>query len=222
LNNFYKILDSQQTPVPNPMLNRMPMSFPAFPNFNNFNLNMNNPINFNLSNKVPMNPLNPVNPINFQMGLLSLMQNTQNTSPIFGMLNQNISQLSQLSQLSQQSRLPMMPSRFSNPNFVRKPLPAKYKTKPCNNFHGPNGCTTGDYCHFIHDLNYSGKEIPNFNFNNYTNISEKKVLITNVNIMNKFPVTPEAGETGETYIPESQISKDEDESRLEDDGNSSV
>jgi hypothetical protein len=214
------------------MLKMMPMSIPPFPNFNNFNLNMNNPINFNngvnipnmsnlplnISNKGPLNPLNP------QLGLGSHMQNNHNV-PISAMHGHN------MNQSAQQSHLPMMPTHFSNPNanhnFVRKPLPAKYKTRPCNNFHGPNGCTRGDHCHFIHDLNYPGKEIPNFNFNNYTNTSEKKVMITNVNIVNNYS-TPEPGETGETYNPQSQtqpqtqLNKEENENSVQDDENSST
>lgn len=44
---------------------------------------------------------------------------------------------------------------------------SKYKTKPCRNYHGSQGCTRGENCFFIHDRNYIGKEIPNFNPRNY-------------------------------------------------------
>lgn len=44
---------------------------------------------------------------------------------------------------------------------------AKFRTRPCRNFHGPNGCNRGENCHFIHDLAYTGVDIPNFNLNNY-------------------------------------------------------
>lgn len=35
-----------------------------------------------------------------------------------------------------------------NPNQLIKP--GNYRTVPCRNFHGPTGCTRGDFCHFIH------------------------------------------------------------------------
>ena len=44
---------------------------------------------------------------------------------------------------------------------------SKYKTKPCRNYHGPTGCTRGDNCFFIHDPNYKGREIVNFDPRNY-------------------------------------------------------
>jgi hypothetical protein len=43
----------------------------------------------------------------------------------------------------------------------------KFRTRPCRNYHGPNGCMRGDNCHFIHDTNYAGQDIPNFNLANY-------------------------------------------------------
>ena len=46
----------------------------------------------------------------------------------------------------------------------------KYKTKPCRNYHSTTGCTRGDNCFFIHDPNYKGTEIPNFNPRNYESI----------------------------------------------------
>ena len=44
---------------------------------------------------------------------------------------------------------------------------AKYKTKPCRNYHSSTGCTRGDNCFFIHDPNYKGREIQNFDPRNY-------------------------------------------------------
>ena len=43
----------------------------------------------------------------------------------------------------------------------------KYKTKPCRNYHSSTGCTRGDNCFFIHDPNFKGKEIQNFDSRNY-------------------------------------------------------
>ena len=39
-------------------------------------------------------------------------------------------------------------------------LPKNYRTVPCKNYHGPNGCSRRDYCHFIHVPEYQGQEIP--------------------------------------------------------------
>jgi hypothetical protein len=55
----------------------------------------------------------------------------------------------------------------NNLNLESKMNPVKYRTKPCRNYHGPNGCMRGNNCHFIHDPNYAGVDIPNFNLNNY-------------------------------------------------------
>ena len=44
---------------------------------------------------------------------------------------------------------------------------SKYKTKPCRNYHSSTGCTRGDNCFFIHDPNFKGREIQNFDPRNY-------------------------------------------------------
>ena len=44
---------------------------------------------------------------------------------------------------------------------------SKYKTKPCRNYHSPTGCTRGDNCFFIHDEEYKGREIQNFDVKRY-------------------------------------------------------
>lgn len=35
-----------------------------------------------------------------------------------------------------------------------------YRTVPCKNFHGPQGCTRGDFCHFIHAPQYERQPLP--------------------------------------------------------------
>lgn len=46
-------------------------------------------------------------------------------------------------------------------NQWKKELPKNYKTVPCKVYHGPNGhCSKGEFCHFIHDPNFVGREIP--------------------------------------------------------------
>ena len=43
----------------------------------------------------------------------------------------------------------------------------KYKTKACRHYHSSVGCTRGENCFFIHDPQYKGVEIPNFDSRNY-------------------------------------------------------
>jgi hypothetical protein len=45
-----------------------------------------------------------------------------------------------------------------NPNQLIKP--GNYRTVPCKNYHGPTGCTRGDFCHFIHGQGFEFKELP--------------------------------------------------------------
>lgn len=40
--------------------------------------------------------------------------------------------------------------------------PQNYKTMPCKKFHSGEGCDRGEACHFIHDFNFQGRPIPNF------------------------------------------------------------
>ncbi len=44
---------------------------------------------------------------------------------------------------------------------------SKYKTKPCRNYHSSTGCTRGENCFFIHDPEFKGREIQNFDPRNY-------------------------------------------------------
>ncbi len=44
--------------------------------------------------------------------------------------------------------------------FEAMPKPTNYKTVPCRLYHSPIGCARGDFCHFIHDPDYAGKELP--------------------------------------------------------------
>lgn len=37
------------------------------------------------------------------------------------------------------------------PQFIN---PKNYRTVPCRNYHGPTGCTRGDFCHYIHAVGY--------------------------------------------------------------------
>jgi len=118
------------------------------------------------------NPLNMNNQFNFNSSV------NMSSMPII-----NISPVDEL----HKTHFGKSPNFHSFNNDV-KPLPTKYKTRPCRNFHGPVGCNRGDNCHFIHDTNFPGREIPDFNFQNYKNINtnEKKHLITNFNFVNNY------------------------------------
>jgi hypothetical protein len=37
------------------------------------------------------------------------------------------------------------------PQFIN---PKNYRTVPCRNYHGPIGCTRGDFCHYIHAVGF--------------------------------------------------------------------
>ena len=69
---------------------------------------------------------------------------------------------------------------------------SKFRTKPCRNYHGPNGCMRGDNCHFIHDPLYPGQDIPNFNLANYRkeDEEEKKVMPMPFQIRPNVPMMP--------------------------------
>lgn len=61
---------------------------------------------------------------------------------------------------------PMDPYNFMNKGkILYNPVtkkPQNYRTVPCRRFHSADGCERGDNCHFIHDFQYQGRAIPNF------------------------------------------------------------
>ena len=42
------------------------------------------------------------------------------------------------------------------PQFIN---PKNYRIVPCRLYHGPTGCTRGDFCHFIHAVGFECKII---------------------------------------------------------------
>ena len=70
-----------------------------------------------------------------------------------------MAQLNQMASVSQQAMASM--------NQIIKP--SNFRTVPCRNFHGPNGCTRGEYCHFIHAQGFEGREIAREVFQSYRN-----------------------------------------------------
>lgn len=55
------------------------------------------------------------------------------------------------------------PASVSAPPTEQPPAahPSNYRTVPCKMYHGPAGrCSRGEFCHFIHDPNFVGRELP--------------------------------------------------------------
>ena len=128
-----------QTPIlPQTILNNSQNNF-LNKHFDENNNNQNNNNNMNFNNYYPNNNMN-YNTVN--------MNNNNN-------LKQNNSSSSQ----------GIDPRMFME--SMQRMNMQKYKTKPCRNYHGTTGCTRGDNCFFIHDVNYKGREIPNFDLRNY-------------------------------------------------------
>ena len=129
-------------------------------NANNFNKPLqqqtNQNINNNIPNAMPNIPLNNIQNINYGIDpnlnvinqLNNYQQQFQNNA---NNMNRNKSNLDQRMILESAQRMNI----------------SKYKTKPCRNYHSSTGCTRGDNCFFIHDPNFKGREIQNFDLRNY-------------------------------------------------------
>ena len=129
-------------------------------NANNFNKPIQQQPNQNISNSIPNAmpniPLNNIQNINYGIDpnlnvinqLNNYQQQFQNNA---NNMNRNKSNLDQRMILESAQRMNI----------------SKYKTKPCRNYHSSTGCTRGDNCFFIHDPNFKGREIQNFDLRNY-------------------------------------------------------
>ena len=121
-------------------------------NNQNLNTNINNTFPNSLPNFGPMN-------------------NLPNTN--FPGLDQNLNMINQITNFQQHNQNNI--SNRSNSNLDQRMIMesaqrmnlAKYKTKPCRNYHSSIGCTRGENCFFIHDPNFKGREIQNFDPRNY-------------------------------------------------------
>ncbi|CDW75998.1 transcription elongation factor sii protein n terminal domain containing protein [Stylonychia lemnae] len=61
------------------------------------------------------------------------------------------------------------------------PIQAKpFRTVPCRNYHGPVGCTRGEFCHFIHAVGFEQREIPRDVFQKIRNENMRKNLIDEI------------------------------------------
>jgi hypothetical protein len=128
-------------------------------------MNMNNAFNFNNGVNMPSMPI--INPLNNKLNSQGALVTSMNFPD-----KRNMGK----PQDNREQKIPL------NMNMN------KIFTRPCRNYHGPNGCNRGDHCHFIHDQNFQGRDIPNFNLNNYRNYgqNDKRFSITNVNIVNNY------------------------------------
>jgi hypothetical protein len=79
----------------------------------------------------------------------------------------------------------MDPYGMANKNrMIYNPItkkPQNFRTVPCRRFHSPDGCERGDNCHFIHDFQYQGRPIPNFNAWKNNNIRKNVQTINSYN-----------------------------------------
>jgi len=116
--------------------------------------NLNTIINNNIINTVPnINPMINLPNINFTGFEQNLNVINQINNPQQHQMNANRNK----SNLDQ--RMIMESAQRMNVS--------KYKTKPCRNYHSSTGCTRGENCFFIHDPEYKGREIQNFDPRNY-------------------------------------------------------
>lgn len=73
--------------------------------------------------------------------------------------------------------------------------PQNYRTVPCRKFHSGDGCERGDNCHFIHDFQFQGRPIPNFqDWKNHNMIRQQNLQSINTYNMASYypPPGPEA------------------------------
>jgi len=136
----------------------IPQNFPSIPQ----NIDQNNLM------KIPQ-PLGTSLPPNPQ-----ILQNLNLNYPQF---DPNLAALNQINNFQQQmpNNNNMNNNAHHKSNFDQRMIMesaqrmnvSKYKTKPCRNYHSSTGCTRGDNCFFIHDPNFKGREIQNFDPRNY-------------------------------------------------------
>ena len=178
INNNQRILSMNNYP---PSMNFNPMNQVQNPALNLIN-------NINNIKQFPQNiDQNNILSQNYQALQNTLQTSTQNIGinplniPNINMnypFDQNIATLNQLNNFQQQMQNNIIPGNnttHQKQNFDQRMILesaqrmnlSKYKTKPCRNYHSSTGCTRGDNCFFIHDPNYKGREIQNFDPRNY-------------------------------------------------------
>jgi hypothetical protein len=155
---------SNMSNIPGSMSGVIP-NMPNMPNMSNMpNLSNMSGVMPNMSN-MPNMPN-----ISNMPGVMQNMHTSIPTNmPLINPLNNNINNSSGMPR-------PMMYGGTISVNHLGegKMNTQKYRTKPCRNYHTSTGCMRGNNCHFIHDPNYAGKDIPNFNLFNYRDDESEK------------------------------------------------
>ena len=144
-----KIINQLETPKEENINNNNTNNSNNNNNINNNNSNNTN--NNNNNNTIPLNLPNiitRVNPIN-----LNPLKNPFQIPPNIPNINPSFNNHYADTKMFMES--------------VHRMNLSKYKTKACRNYHSSVGCTRGENCFFIHDPNYIGVEIPNFDSRNY-------------------------------------------------------
>lgn len=59
------------------------------------------------------------------------------------------------------------------------------RTVPCKNYHGPTGCTRGDFCHFIHVPAYEKQQLPREVFQEKRNENMRKNMLEAIKQVNE-------------------------------------
>ena len=59
-----------------------------------------------------------------------------------------------------------------------------YRTVPCKNFHGPAGCSRGDFCHFIHVVQFERNPLPREVFKQYRNENMRNNMLAAIKEVN--------------------------------------
>ena len=144
-------------------------------------------INPSISNQVPNSQNNLVVNQNYQEIIQQQQPNNQNLNTNMGINNNMVNPLPNMTSMNTMANIQYpgvdqnyFQQQLTNNNLIKSNVDqrmiiesahrmdlTKYRTKPCRNYHGSIGCTRGDNCFFIHDPNYKGCEIPNFNPRNY-------------------------------------------------------
>jgi len=159
------------------LLNNLKQFPQNIPNIDQNNFQSNIPQNFpSMPPNIDQNNLMKI-PQTLGTSLAPNPQILQNLNLNYPQFDPNLAALNQLNNLQQQmqNNNNMNNNAHHKSNFDQRMIMesaqrmniSKYKTKPCRNYHSSTGCTRGDNCFFIHDPNFKGREIQNFDPRNY-------------------------------------------------------
>ena len=153
-------------PLPMPTGPRLPVPIPTMPAMPTANPLQKLPYNF----FPPGTPMQPNMVMPNPAAVLQQIQQSQSTQQQAQTNTVNPQQTVNTNPLNTNAQIrpgpPMFDARMFMESAKRMDI-TKYKTKPCRNYHSSLGCKKGVNCFFIHDHEYAGVEIPNFNSANY-------------------------------------------------------